>query len=190
MHKQRIWMVIVVLVLAGLACQLPTIGAVSTGGDNLEPIVVSDEAADNLRDKWREIVTSPDRGFTLVVTEQELTSLVVQQLEASGGTTELQNLSLYLRDGAVIMRAQYAAEGLSAPLEARIDISVNGGALRFAISEARLGPLAVPADLLAQFQQQLDSAGGGLTEINGQVVTFESVTISEGEMTVSGAFAP
>lgn len=190
MNKQRLGVVIVALVLAGLACQLPTIGAGSTGGDNLEPIVVSDEAADNLREKWREIVTDPDRGFTLVVSEQELTSLVVQQLEASGGTTELQNLSLYLRDGAVIMLAQYSGEGLSAPLEARIDVSVQGGALRFVISEAKLGPLAVPADLLTQFQQQLDSAGGGLTEINGEVVTFESVAISEGEMTLSGVFAP
>lgn len=171
----------VILALSAFACGLPTLGAPPPGDE----IAVSSEAAKRLEGKVGDVRNSGG-DFTLLITEEEMTSLVALRL-AETPNAPLSGLQIFLRDGAIEIRAVIDVEGVSTNLQVILIPSVNAdGQMQLEATEGVLGPLRMPDDMLTQLTITMDSYLSIIDPARAGNAHLSSITIADGEMTLIG----
>ena len=175
---------VVTLALVVLACTM-NIG----GPDYPTPAIpVSTEAVGELQSSIETAVAAGgDSGqITLILTEPQLTSFLTYKLQAQSQLL-ITNPQVYLRDGQIQLYAT-ARQGYF-EATARIVLSAgvdDQGQLKIELTSADFGPLPVPNGLkeimTATFQEAYTGALGPVAT----GFRLQSVTISDGTMTIVG----
>jgi uncharacterized protein YpmS len=187
MKTRNIWRfapVLPVLIIVTLACNLTSKKAETP----LETIPVSTEAVESLKQDIQqadeEMRTSG--STTLVISESELTSLVVFELQ-SQEIPIIQDPQIYLRDGQIKVIGKVQEGGGTFPLEVALAVNVDSqGSLDYQVVSAQLGPLPVPDVLLSQLSEQLDAAFASKISPQLEDVFVDSLVIADGVMTIQG----
>lgn len=177
---------VVILSLAGasLACNFRLPGPKPPAS----PVPVSTEAVESLKQDLRDAAEQAQSGKPVVVelSETQLTSLVAFELQKQ---TELplRDPQIFLREGKIQVFATLTQNQVSAPLRIVLAVEVDGNGLpAYTLEEAELGPVALPDDLRAQLEAELDRAFQGMTSSSLKDVIIESITIEDGLMTIRG----
>lgn len=186
--KVPAWLILLVgLLLATLSCNLVSLARF--GRDELPPVPVSSQSADQLVSNLEDALATASSGgvVTLVLTEQQLTSLAALEMQQSG-SNDIQDLQIYLRDGLVKITGQVNESGLS--LRAAIDVKINideKGRPYSEVVSARVGPFPIPEDMLNQLTDQLDGYLLAQISQSGKQLVVKQITIDDGKMTVVGS---
>lgn len=180
MRNARVWMLIVTLTAAGLACALP-------GGPKppASPIAVSTAAATEMQETVQTAVADAAKSgqLDLTLTEEQVTSYVALQL-AEQADTPITNPQVFLRDDKIQMFGTVKAGQVTANAQIIIAVAVDAqGQLALTIEKADFGPIPVPQSLLDRISTALDQA---LTEQTGGNTVLSSVTIVDGQITLTG----
>jgi uncharacterized protein YpmS len=179
----RLLAAISVLLLAALACNMP-----SSDASTPAPIPVTTEAVDQLEASLSAAATQAAQSdrVTIEVTEAQLTSLVAYGL-AERGETRIQNPQVYLRDGKLTLTGDVTESGFTLPLTAVVAVTVDAaGRPQTQIESATLGPFPLPDELMAEFSAQLDQAVATNILPNSDKMVIEQITIAAGVMTITG----
>lgn len=167
--------IVPLLMLVALACTCGTPDAPA------EQIVVSNESAQELVEKIGAIETGE---FTLVVTEQELTSAAAIALE-NQTSIPITDPQIYLRDNSIQLYATGTMEGVSSALYIKWTVAVNAeGRAELTTVDATLGGFPVPDSLLSQINNEIDNQLMSAPEMNQ--VTLTAIEIGDGEATITG----
>ncbi len=183
------------LTLASLACNMPAprLGGPRPPRQAVQPSV---DALESFNEKWRALnLATPDGPFTLTFTEAELTSVVaaaLEQAEADSGTPlPVQDVQVILQDGAIY------AYGT-----ANIDpIQVNGlivaaptigpdGRVSIAIRSVEFGPLEIDPELIDEIAASVEASINAPLQASSASIVLTDITISDGQLTISGTITP
>jgi len=175
---------VVAVMFVNIACNLIK-GAEPT---LLEEIPVTTEAVEilleDLQKSSQEIKLTGQT--TLVIEEQELTSLAAFELQKQDPQL-LKDPQIYLRDGQIKIAAQVEQGNSRANLDIVMDVFANAeGIPEYRLISAKFGSLPLPEAISQQFYQQIDSAFTGkiIPQLND--IFIDKITISDGVMTVQG----
>jgi hypothetical protein len=186
-RKVQVWLVLTAgLLLASLSCNLTNLARF--GSTQPSEVPVSSQSVDELVNNLEDAMATASAGgtVTMVLTEEQLTSLAALEMRNSG-STEIENLQIRLRDGLVKITGQVNESGLS--LRAAIDVKINideQGKPYSQVVSARVGPFPVPEDMLDQMTSQLDKYLLDQISTGGKQLVVEQITIADGKMTVVG----
>lgn len=179
-------LIIAVPMVISLACNFPGINQPSP--EEVEPIPANTESAQNLNDNIQSVIEDIQNGgpFQLIVTESQLTSLANYELQ-SYQEYQIQNVQIYLRDGLVRITGDVEQNNINLPLTIVLKLSVDGsGKPESEIVSASIGPFQIPDSYLDQLTSMMDAII--VTQIlpANQKVVIEQITISDGQMFISG----
>ncbi len=180
MRNARVWMLILTLTAAGLACALP-------GGPQppASPIAVSTAAATEMQETVQTAVADAAQSgqLDLTLTEEQVTSYVALQL-ADQVDSPITDLQIFLRDDKIQMFGAVTAGQVTANAQILIAVAVDAqGQLALTIEKADFGPIPVPQSLLESVSTALDKA---LTEQTGGNTVLSGVSIMDGQITLTG----
>ena len=187
MKQMRIILLLIMLVGSSLACKLGS----RVVENPLEPIAVTTEAVEELLDKVVSAQNSALSGVEteLVITENEVTSLVVFQLQELQ-SQPVENIQVFLRDGQVLVHGLYRDSGFSFPLEVIAEPSVTeSGQLKIKLVIAKIGPMAAPDVLRNQAQSMIDEAvSQAINDQSGENFKVTFVEIADGSIKIRGYY--
>ena len=178
----RFFVMLLSLALLALAC---IFGAPETPAP---PPPVSTEAVQSL-EQTLESAASQAQGsgeVNLQVTEEQLTSLVVFQLEEHGDGT-ISDPQIFLRDGQIQLFANVEREGISGTAKVVLEPNVDAdGHPSFDVISASFGPFPIPEQIVSEVEAELNQAF--LEELEDQApnTRIETITIADGVMTITG----
>jgi len=187
LKKAQVWLVLMAgLLLATLACNLANLARF--GSTEPSPVPVTSQSVDQLVNNIEDAMATASAGgtVTLVLTEEQLTSLAALEMQNSG-STEIENLQIRLRDGLVKITGQVNESGLS--LRTAIDVKINideEGKPYSQVVSAKVGPFPIPEDMLNQLTAQLDKYLLDQISTSGKQLVVEQISIDDGKMTVVG----
>lgn len=185
-HKGWLTALIIVLLLASLACNLP--GRSSGTATPLPTIPVSTEAVQSFEDTINAAKEAFENNQTVEITvnESQLTSMAALELE-SDPNIPLSDPQIYLRDGQVLLLASLTQNQIAIPFEIVLELSTDGqGNPKYKIVRGQVGPLPVPENIMNRLTDRLDQILANRTTIDNQQVFIESITIGDGDLTVRG----
>jgi len=185
-QRKNLILLIAVPVLISLACNFPGINQPIP--EEVEPVEVTTESVENLNDNIQSVIEDIQNGgpFQLIVTESQLTSLANYELQ-SYQEYQIQNVQIYLRDGLVRITGDVEQNNINLPLTIVLKLSVDGsGKPESEIVSASIGPFQIPDSYLDQLTSMMDAII--VTQIlpANQKVVIEQITISDGQMFISG----
>lgn len=174
----------VVLILAGLACNLfPQVPEIPK-----ETIPVTTEAVEDLQKELQEAaqVAQETGKISVSISEPELTSLLTFELQKQSNLP-LTQTQVYLREGLILVTGIVQQEETSLPVSIAVAVSVTAeGRPSFSISAAQLGSLPLPQPMVEQFSAEMERAfQENISPRMGEMV-IETITIADGVMTISG----
>jgi uncharacterized protein YpmS len=179
--RYSLFWALAVLVLAGLACNLPGIA----GGASPTP------AATPLRSVEDELGAAATQiaaegTVTLRLSEAQLTDMVNKDLREQSNPI-FSNPQVALPDGQIQFSATVSQEGISLPLTAVLTITATAeGSIQYRVVEARLGPLPLPQAMLDELTKQMDEAlAANLVEFTREVFV-EEVAVRNRELIITG----
>jgi uncharacterized protein YpmS len=150
------------------------------------PVVVSTKSAETLATEVSSVIANakPGESIVLEVTEEELTSAAITEIQSSG-ENRIQNLQIRLRDGKMIITGDVSQSGLSLPLSVSLTFTIDAnGQPRSKVLEGSVGPFSLPESYLTEITSELDKAL--MKELNAESsnLVVESITIADGRMTL------
>jgi uncharacterized protein YpmS len=172
-----------VIGIASLACNLGQRLATPT-----PTVLVSTEAVEDLEEAVEDAIDEAEQSgmINLEVTESQLTSLVVSELEKSG-TESILNPQIQLDNDQLQFTAKVNTSGLSAQVEAIMEVDIDGaGRPVFNVTSASLGPFPVPADLVSEMEIQMNQAFQDQIDEVAPGLFIESIVIEDGTMVITG----
>jgi len=183
-RENRILVVIVVLASAALACNF---GRRAVETPALQ-VPVSTEAVQSLEEtaanSYNEFQQSGK--INLTVTEEQLTSMVAQELEEQG-TEGISNPQVHLRDGQIQLTGDIQTQGITAPATMVMEVTIDdNGRPSLQIISANVGPFPVPESLIENVEIRLNQAFLNQLDEMAPNLVVESVVIGDGKMTVTG----
>lgn len=181
----------ITLILASLAC---TVFAGGPDYSDLDPIPVSTEAAQSLKDG---IQKSFEDGLTtgvvtITITEPQLTSYLALRIQTDpnmqqDGKPLITDPQVYLRDGQMKIYGKTQQGMFTANIGIIVNVSVDeNGKPKIEIASADFGPFPAPEGINEAITTMIDEAYTGSF---GPVLTglrVETITIANGTMTVTG----
>lgn len=180
-HLFAILTVVALLFFASLACQLNLVG----------PPVPTDRVPPSpppQSQNWRTILENAKPGdvVTLTLTENDLTSILVNQVQSAGGVT-IRNPRAVLTNGQIEIYGQAETDSISGNFKAVLNASAdNQGKLHLDVISANFGSIPVPSSLMDRLSASLNQA---VSDDAGSLSTHfkaDSVDITEGLMTIHG----
>jgi len=181
---KRLVFVLSVLVLTGLACGLG--GQDPTPGPPGGSIPVNQEAADQLKQNFNQALqeATGTREASLRITNEEITSLVTQELSETG-RIPLNNPQVWFTSGRIYISGQVNAIG---PVNFNSLIIatavVEEGRMVVKVEEAKMGPFAFSESMIESITQTVnETLAGLLVDADLEITRIE---ILEGEMFVIG----
>lgn len=144
-----------------------------------------------LQEKVAELNTAPGASTTLVLTEQELTGLLIEALKKEPNIP-LRGVQTEINPDSVIITGT-ATQWVTSTVQITVLPKVVDGRAKLELVKIQAGSLAVPAQLTSLLASQLDSLlDKQLNQLTD--VTIKSITLSEGKMrltgTISGSVTP
>lgn len=187
--KGRAWSLIAGLFLVtSLACNFVNLGRF--GREEPTAIVVSTQVAGQLVDNIGDAIATAKAGgtATLVMTEEQLTSLANTEMQKSSGSeSDIKDLQIRLRDGLVRISGTVKQNGFS--MRANIDVAIKidaQGKIHSEIVSARVGPFSIPENMLDELTSMLDRYLVEQITSDGKQLVVEQITIEDGKMTIVG----
>lgn len=174
---------LLVLVLASLACNL---------GNRAAPeptIAVSTEAAASLVETWQQAIqTAQETGkVNLTMTEVQLTSYLALSM-AENASIPFSNPQVLLRNGEMEIKGTYDGDIVDANVSIVMQVTVDAAGLpKIEITSGSVGPLPVPADLLTSVSDAVNEAITGDVSSTATGFKLETITISDGALTLTGS---
>ena len=187
MYK-RIACFIISITLSTLACTLgvPKIPKTAT----LTPIPVTTKAVQTLQETVESVATQVQETgqVNLTVDESQLTSYVA--LELSRHNPEqmpIQDPQVHLQNGQVQITGNVIQKNVTLPAEMILSVSAGpAGKPIVNIESAKVGPLPVPKAVISDYNDQINQAFLELLDSLSPNTFVESITISDGKMTITG----
>ena len=155
-------------------------------------ITPSDDAIQRFKERWTTVTDgSPDGSFTITVTEEEMTSLAVQQLARQADPPPISNPQVHLRDGRIEVYATVTVND-SIPVPGMVAFSATtvDGDISVAVEEVAFGPLPIPDSALESATDVLNDLVGKSTLTETDEVTITDIQIGAGEMNLTGKVSP
>jgi uncharacterized protein YpmS len=155
-------------------------------------ITPSDDAIQRFKEHWTTAIDgSLDGSFTITVTEEEMTSLAVQQLAKQADPPPISDPQIHLRDGRIEVYATVTVND-SLPLPGMVAFSAAAvdGDIDVTVEEVALGPLPIPDSALETATNALDDMVRKSVPAEMGEVTITDIQIGAGEMTFVGTISP
>lgn len=185
MKKLKLIIIIIfVLVLSSLACNL-SFGRNAAPGP-LNPLVSEDveSSVEASEDPFQE--GEPGEIIKLEVSETQLTDLLSVELATLVGD-QITNLQVYLRDGQIQIFGDLNSQGISAPVEVIIEVSVDpAGRPNLEVISSSIGPFPVPGDLVSEVELLMNDAFQEKIQSMAPNLHIENIVIENGKMTIRG----
>jgi hypothetical protein len=146
---------------------------------------------DDIKDKIASIKPDDDGRFSLTISAQDLNRVLLlrQLITGPDSLSLIRDVAIEFQDGLIIFRAD-----IPKPLEARAQIAfqpvVEDGGLRFEIMEASVAGRDVPPEVLDAAGELLNAGLGEAIEHLPEALQLQSVTVSEGALTLAGGRKP
>ncbi len=179
--RLRTLMPVAILVIVAQACCCTRLG----GPQPPYPITPSNETVQRFKERLDAATPGPDGIFTLTVSDEEITSLVVKRLavqQQQGQAMPISDAQVFFRNGRIETYATLQlSDALAMPGMVAMSITIEDGQPVFSVEEIDVGPLPVPALLLEELTDQMNQI---LWEDLG-AATITDIQIGEGQMTVT-----
>ena len=178
----RLASILLLLAAVTLACNL---GARATPAP---PPPVSTEAVENLEATLENAAeTIQETGEVhLEMDEAQLTSLVAFELQDSDEEM-VSNPQVYLRDGQIQVYGDVERENISGTARVVMTVELDeDGRPDLNVVSASLGPFPIPGQLVDEIEAQLNEAFTEQLDSLAPKTRFESITIADGKMTITG----
>src|SRR5574341_419811 len=183
------------LTLAVLACNMPSPRIAGPEPPPDAPIA-SDEALQSFTDKLEDLSAEPPTGpFSVMFTEAELTSAlaeaIAQQEAATGEALPVQTPQVLLRDGniSVYMTVQLDATQVDRLVVTQPAIDANG-LVNVAVIGAEFGPVDVDPSQFDSLAAEIERTINEPIRASPTPITLTTITVAEGQLTISGTAAP
>ena len=177
-------LIIFLLMLSSLACSLNFWSTATPEA----VIPITTEAVERLEETaqgaFQEAQTSGE--VNLVITEAQLTSILAFELDERAGEM-INNLQVFLRDEQIHMTGDVNTEGISAQVEATVDVRVDSaGQPILNVVSANIGPFPVPGDLISEVEVAINKAFQDQIKSMAPDMHVERIIIDDGKMTITG----
>jgi len=164
------------LLLASLACNLPSNGSQTQTPGEITPIPATPEI----------LPTQPPGSSTVTLTEGQLNGFIQQALQYDTSQS-VRDVQIHFQDGQVEITGTVTQQGLQLPLHMTVLVAANGeGGLQFKINSAKVGPFSLPQSIQNQVEtllnQNLQNKIRNLTD----KIYIDNVSIGNGVITVTG----
>ncbi len=176
---------IAALLFAGLACQL------NIGGPDLPFLETgsSQEAAEALQEEWQSAFSQAESGdgkVQLIITEEQLTAFIRQQLDQQEDPI-ISQASVRLRDGLIQLSGTAQQKFIRGNFLVEMQVNVSpDGVPAFEITSAEFGPVPLPEAVKNGLESLIAQAFAGSV---GPYITgfqLETIAIADGEMALIG----
>lgn len=180
-HGNIIVLIIFALVLSSLACNLSFSRPAS---EKSETPVVTAQVEENLAGSNQDAGSSGSVQFE--ITESQIAELIDNQLQQQVGD-QFSNLQVYLRAGQIQIIGNLESQGISAPVEVVIEVSVDPvGRPRMDIISSHVGPFPVPGDIIDEVERLVNEAFQEKIVSLAPNMHIDDIVIQNGVMTVYG----
>ena len=183
--RSKLFVFLVALVVAAQSCCcLSLLG----GPQPPYPITPSEETIRQFEERMRSTESNPDGSFTVTITDEEITSLVVLRMLANREEPlPASDIQAYFRNGRVEVYATVqVAKSLTLPALVAFTIDAADGQATVILEDVTLGPFPAPQSVLDSLTDMLNQALEENIQVDGQRVIVSDVQIGEGEMTITG----
>jgi hypothetical protein len=183
----RILLVLLVLVSASLACNLP--GSRFSRPPTAAPF--STQEVQQFEDQMEATLSNLDASgpVTLTVTQEQINAYMVARL-AEQEEPIFTDPVVVLTAGQIEIYGKVAQSGLSIPAKMVLEPRVDNGSPRLDLVSFDLGGLPVPEPLKERASNMIDDALVEYLAQTNNVFQVNDITISEGQMTISGERLP
>jgi hypothetical protein len=182
---RRLFAVLLMLIGATLACNLPSISTPS-----LPPTArpIPTEELQTLEEQIQATLASPDANgeVSLTLTQAQLNAIITAEVAKQPNQT-ITDPSVVLKTGQMEVYGKVTQSGIStnAKIVLRPAVDANGDA-RLNVASIDLGGIPIPDVLKSQVESSADTAinnslGGSATGLRAK-----NITINEGQMTLTG----
>lgn len=179
----RLVLVLLVLLAAVLACNLPT----SNADRPPTAIPMSDQEMQDLEESLKATLRSSSGEITITLTEQQINSLISAKL-ASQPERLISEPAVRLTNGNMEVYAKISQRGITLNLTVILTPSIDAsGNPNMDVVDIKMGGLPVPAELKNQIGELVDQAFQEYLSSQNQGFKATKITIDEGMMTVTGA---
>ncbi len=185
--RSRFLQVILVLMLAAIACNFPASNAPQ------RPPTSPPMTTEQVQELATQVVATlanpnPSGDVTITITEQELNSYLQTQWDSSqSGDQTIQNPQVHLTDGKAEVFGKVTMGSISADAVATIVPSVDpNGKPKLTVTSIYVGPVPVPDALVSQANDQVSGLLEDYLSSSGQNITVKDITVTEGKMTITG----
>lgn len=185
-YSKRVLLILCFVFVVTLACNLPLIQRANLDDT---PIPVSSEAVDELEENVEKAAATAvsDGSINLVISEEQLTSLAVLELQSMSEGQMVRDLQIGLREGQIHVTGDVTNGGMTFPFLAVISVTADGnGSLRSEIVSARVGPFPLPQNIIAQMTTQINQIILQQINTGGNNILIDEIVIADGYMTVNG----
>lgn len=183
------------LVLASLACNAAGVSQLNSAPPS--PVVeVSPDDLQSFNSKWRDLnLATPDGPFSLTFTEAELTSAVqsaIAEAEAeSGQPLPIEDVTVSVREGAIDVYGQAKID----PLTVNGMISVvptlsDTGRIELEVIDVQFGAIELGDSMLNEIVESVEHSINQPLQASPSRITLDTITMTDGELTVSGTINP
>jgi hypothetical protein len=184
--KKTYWYLVVLasLTLASLACNL---GA-SQVENTPTALPVLPEGPGDASGTGEETLEGIQSGaqVELEISEQELTSLVAEGIEAQD-EAPIEEPQVQLRDGRIRFLATVQRQGFNLPAEVVMTVQPDAqGKPDFDVVSATIGPLPVPGNVTSELESGLNETFAAEIDSRAPNTRIESIVVSDGIMTITG----
>lgn len=194
-HRIPMLLVLSALAIASLACNAA--GVSQIGGPPPSPALeVSPDDLQSFNNKWRELnLATPDGPFSLTFTEGEITSAVqsaIAEAEAeTGQALPIEDVTVSVREGAIDVYGQAQID----PLTVNGMISVvptlsDSGRIELEVIDVQFGAIELSEDLLDEVVESVEHSINQPLQASPSRITLDTITMTDGELTVSGTINP
>jgi len=150
-------------------------------------IAPSDAAVQRFEERMNSVDTGANNSFTITITEEEMTSLVVRQMSKQENPPPISEPQVHFRNGRVEFYATVQfAESLALPGLVAFSITAVGGKVEVSVEEIALGPLPIPQSMLESLTDMINQTLTQNIQVDGAEAIITEVQIADGEMRISG----
>lgn len=181
----RLSLIILVLIAASLACNLPT-----SSGPTPPPTEspLSTQEVQQLEEDLKSTLTNPSQSgeITVNITQQQLNSFIIAEA-SNQPDLPISNPQVVLTNGQMEIYGTIYQSGISADSKIVMRPRVDGnGNPKMDVVSVTVGPFPAPDALKNQIAAQVDNMLSDYLAASSNKFTVTSVTITEGLMTVTG----
>lgn len=175
-YPNRHYVVLLIGLLALLACALP-----SFGGETAEPtptVEISQSAAEGMEAKLEEVRNTPaGEEITLTLTEEEITSYIAMNMSQD---SQIENIRVRLSDGVIRVTGRVPVGPLTQDLSLLVQPTVQDQRIALQVTEAKLGSVDIPESLLDTANDEIRRT----LSANNQLGTINDITVGDGQITI------